>query len=115
MDPGVSVQKKTSQETQRSLEKFLEPDRKPKVMNWSDVKRVDGCHVDSEKGLCGSTVKKDDGERVKVDVSVDTDWVSGRSRKSTGGGMLTHWSRTRKSESTEFWRGRVVRDGDGVC
>ena len=33
MDPGVSVQKKkTSQETQRSLQKFLEPERKPKVI-----------------------------------------------------------------------------------
>ena len=32
MDPVVSVQKKTSQETQASLQKFLEPDRKPKVI-----------------------------------------------------------------------------------
>ena len=33
MDPGVSVQKKkTSQETRRSLQKFLEPERKPKVI-----------------------------------------------------------------------------------
>ena len=32
MDPVVSVQTKTSQETQRSLQKFLEPDRKPKVI-----------------------------------------------------------------------------------
>ena len=33
MDPGVSVRKKkTSQETQRSLQKFLEPERKPKVI-----------------------------------------------------------------------------------
>ena len=32
MDPSKSVQKQTSQETQRSLQKFLEPDRKPKVM-----------------------------------------------------------------------------------
>ena len=33
MDPGVSVQKtKTSQETQRSLQKFLEPERKPEVI-----------------------------------------------------------------------------------
>ena len=32
MDPGISVQNKTSQETQRSLQKFLEPDRKPKVI-----------------------------------------------------------------------------------
>ena len=33
MDPSISVQKtKTSQETQRSLQKFLEPDRKPKVI-----------------------------------------------------------------------------------
>ena len=32
-DPGVSVRKtKTSQETQRSLQKFLEPERKPKVI-----------------------------------------------------------------------------------
>ena len=32
MDPGVPVQTKTSQETQRSLQKFLEPERKPKVI-----------------------------------------------------------------------------------
>ena len=32
MDPGVSVQNKISQETQRSLQKFLEPERKPKVV-----------------------------------------------------------------------------------
>ena len=32
-DPGVSVQKQTSQETQRSLQKFLEPERKPKVID----------------------------------------------------------------------------------
>ena len=32
MDPGVSVQNKTSQETQRSLQKFLEPERNPKVI-----------------------------------------------------------------------------------
>ena len=32
MDPVVSVQNKTSQETQRSSQKFLEPDRKPKVI-----------------------------------------------------------------------------------
>ena len=33
MDPVVSVQNKTSQETQRSLQKFLEPERKPKVIH----------------------------------------------------------------------------------
>ena len=33
MDPDISVQnKKTSQEPQRSLQKFLEPERKPKVI-----------------------------------------------------------------------------------
>ena len=32
MDPGVSVQNKTSQEIQRSLQKFLELERKPKVI-----------------------------------------------------------------------------------
>ena len=32
MDPVVSVQTKTSQETQRSLQKFLEPDRNPRVI-----------------------------------------------------------------------------------
>ena len=31
MEPGVPVQTKTSQETQRSLQKFLEPERNPKV------------------------------------------------------------------------------------
>ena len=33
MVPVVSVQNKTSQETERSLQKFLEPTRKPKVIN----------------------------------------------------------------------------------
>ena len=32
MDPVVSVQTKTSQETQKNLMKFLEPSRKPKVI-----------------------------------------------------------------------------------
>ena len=32
MDPGIFVSTKTSQETQRSLQKFLEPERKPKVI-----------------------------------------------------------------------------------
>ena len=32
MDPVVSVQTKTSRETQRSLQKFLESDGKPKVI-----------------------------------------------------------------------------------
>ena len=32
MDPIISMQNKTSQETQRSLQKFLEPERKPKVI-----------------------------------------------------------------------------------
>ena len=32
MDPVVSVQNKNSQETQKSLQKFLEPNRKPKVI-----------------------------------------------------------------------------------
>ena len=32
MDPSISVQNKTSQETQRSLQKFLEPERNPKVI-----------------------------------------------------------------------------------
>ena len=32
MDPGISVLNKTSQETQRSLQKFLEPERNPKVI-----------------------------------------------------------------------------------
>ena len=32
MDPNISVLNKTSQETQRSLQKFLEPERKPKVI-----------------------------------------------------------------------------------
>ena len=32
MDPSVSVQDKPAQDTQRSLQKFLEPDRKPKVI-----------------------------------------------------------------------------------
>ena len=32
MDPGVYVQRQTSQEPQRSLQKFLEPETKPKVI-----------------------------------------------------------------------------------
>ena len=32
MDPGVSVQNKNFSGSQRRLQKFLEPDRKPKVI-----------------------------------------------------------------------------------
>ena len=65
--------------------------------------------------------EKENDDDEKVDVYVDSDWASGWSRKSPSGGMLTvdgvrvmHWSRTQKGQGIEFWRGRVLRDGDGV-
>ena len=61
---------------------------------------------------------EDDDEKVKVDMYVDSDWASGWSRKSTSGGMLTvngvGVKQDPKGQSIEFWRGRVLRDGDGV-
>ena len=48
----------------------------------------------------------EDGEEVKVEVFVDSDWAKEASRKSTSGGMLTvggvgvkHWSRTQDSRA----------------
>ena len=48
----------------------------------------------------------DDGEEVKVEVYVDSDWAKEATRKSTSGGMLTvggvgvkHWSRTQSSRA----------------
>ena len=45
-------------------------------------------------------------EVVVVDVHVDSDWASGRERKSTSGGVamvdgvaIKHWSRTQKSRA----------------
>ena len=57
MDPGVSVQKKkkTSQETQRSLQKFLEPDRKPKVIYTDNSLEFGKACEDPSWNHCTST------------------------------------------------------------
>ena len=55
MDPGVSVQNKTSQETQRSLQKFLEPERKPKVIYTDNSLEFGKACVDLSSKHCTST------------------------------------------------------------
>ena len=55
MDPGVSVQTKTSQGTQGSLQKFLEPDRKPKVIYTDNSMEFGKACEDLSWNHCTST------------------------------------------------------------
>ena len=56
MDPVVSVQnKKTSQETQRSLQKFLEPDRRPSVIYTDNFLKFGTACEDLSWNHCTST------------------------------------------------------------
>ena len=55
MDPGISVKNKTSQETQRSLQKFLEPERKPKVIYTDNSWEFDKVCEDHSWFRCKST------------------------------------------------------------
>ena len=55
MDPVVSVQNKNSQETQRSLQKFLEPDRKPKVIYTDNSSEFGKACEDLSWNHCTST------------------------------------------------------------
>ena len=55
MDPVVSVQNKTSQETQRSLQKFLEPERKPKVIYTDNSLEFGKACEDPSWNHCTST------------------------------------------------------------
>ena len=56
MDPGVSVQnQKTSQETHRSLQKFLEPERNPKVIYTDNTLEFGKACEDLSWNHCTST------------------------------------------------------------
>ena len=55
MDPVVSVQNKTSKETQRSLQKFLEPDRNPKVIYTDNSLEFGTACEDLFRNHCTST------------------------------------------------------------
>ena len=55
MDPVVSVQTKASQETQRSLQKFLEPDRNPKVIDTDNPLEFGKACEDLSWNHCTST------------------------------------------------------------
>ena len=53
--PVVTVQNKTSQETQRSLQKFLEPDRKPRVIYTDNSSEFGTACEDLSWNHCTST------------------------------------------------------------
>ena len=53
--PVVSVQNKTSQQTQRSLQKFLEPDRKPEVIYTDNYLEFGKACEDLSWNHCTST------------------------------------------------------------
>ena len=55
MDPVVSVQNKTSQETQRSLQKFLEPNGKPKDIYIDNSLEFGKVCEDLSRNHCTST------------------------------------------------------------
>ena len=56
--PIVSVQTRTSQETQRSLQKFLGPNRKPKVMYTDNVWEFGRACEELSRNHCTSTTTK---------------------------------------------------------
>ena len=65
MDPGVSVQKKkTSQETQRSLQKFPEPERKPKVIYTDNSLEFGNVFEDLSWNHCTSTPHRSETKRI---------------------------------------------------
>ena len=55
MDPVVSVQNKTSQKTERSLQKFLEPNRKPEVLYTDNSLEFGKACADLSWNHCTST------------------------------------------------------------
>ena len=55
MDPCIACKTKTSQETQRSLQKFLEPDRKPKVIYTDNSLEFGNACEDLSWNHCTST------------------------------------------------------------
>ena len=55
MDPGVSVQKQNFTRNQRSLQKFLEPERKPKVIYTDNSLEFDKASEDLSWNHCTST------------------------------------------------------------
>ena len=58
MDSVVPVQTKTSQETQRSLQKFLEPDRKPKGIDTDNSLEFGKACEDLSWTHCTSTPQR---------------------------------------------------------
>ena len=91
MDPVVSVQNKTSQETERSLQKFLEPRRKPKVIYTDNSLEFGKACEDLSWNHCTSTPHRSEtngsAERAVRRVKEDTSAVllqSGLNEKLLG-------------------------------
>ena len=76
MDPVVSCETKTSQETQRSLQKFLEPNRKPKVIYTDNSLEFGKACEDLSRNHCTSTPHRSEthgiAERAVRRVTEDT-------------------------------------------
>ena len=108
MDPGVSVQKQNSQETQRSLQKFLEPERKPKVIYTDNSLEFGKACEDLSWNHCTSTPHRSEtngiAERAVRRVKEGTSAVllqSGLILMKVGGQIL--WNVTPICETSQIY------------
>ena len=83
---------------------------RPRGRGKARIKRVVRYLVGAKRLVWKYQEMEDDDEKLKVDVYVDSDWRD-VDRERCRGKALEHDS---KGQSIEFWRGRVLRDGDGV-
>ena len=90
---------------------------KPSVGDMRRLKRAVRYLVGAE-GVTWEYGEWRDGEEVRVDVYVDSDWAKEASRKSTSGGMLAvggcggeAWVEDPGQQGVECWGGRILRLG----
>ena len=76
MDPSISVQTKTSQETQRSLQKFLEPDRNTEDLSWNHCTSTP--HRSDTNGIAERVVRrvKEGTSAVLLQSDLNESWLA---------------------------------------
>ena len=106
MDPSVSVQKQTSQETQRSLQKFLEPEKKPKVIHTDNSLEFGKACEDLSWNHCTSTPHRSEtngvAERAVRRVKEGTSAVLLQSGLMKVGGQIP-WNVTPICETSQIY------------
>ena len=110
MDPGVSVQKKTSHETQGSLQKFLEAERKPIVIYTDNSLEFGKACEDLSWNHCTSTPHRSEtngiAERAVRRVKEGTSAVLLQSGLKVGGQILWNVSPICETSQIYYLMGR---------